>query len=218
MDWTRRALALLTLNSLAAVAFMRGRLAGDVAEAAVPPGTGGRAGLRRHFPNVVLTDQHGREHRFYDDLVKNRKVVINFMYTECSDTCPRTTANLVQLQNRFGDRFGRDVFFLSLSLTPERDTPQRLTEYARGYNVRPGWSFLTGKMDDIDRVRRAIGMYNGPDITEHIGLLTYGNEREGKWGATPTLSSTDQIYWAVTRRIDPFVAQPWPATAAEREL
>jgi hypothetical protein len=66
-------------------------------------------------------------------------------------------------------------------------------------------------------VRRSLGVYDNPDVSQHLGILTYGNEREGKWGATPTLASADHIAWTVTRRIDPWVAQPWPARGSSQE-
>jgi hypothetical protein len=72
-------------------------------------------------------------------------------------------------------------------------------------------------MDDVDRVRRSLGVYDNADVSQHLGILTYGNEPEGKWGATSTLASADQIAWSVTRRIDPWVAQPWPARASNQE-
>jgi protein SCO1/2 len=169
------------------------------------------------LPNVEFRTQHNRRVKFYDDLVKNKKVLINFMYTECSGTCPRTTANLVKVQKMFGDRMGRDVFFLSVSLTPDRDTPEKLKAYAEEQGCGDGWYFLNGNIDDVDRLRRSLGVYDNADISQHIGILTYGNEREGKWGATSTLASADHIAWTVTRRIDPWVAQPWPARGSSQE-
>lgn len=72
------------------------------------------------------------------DLIKGKKVLINFMYTECGGICPRTTANLVKVQEAFGDRLGRDVVFISISLTPDRDTPARLKAYAAAHGCRDG--------------------------------------------------------------------------------
>src|SRR5262245_54554797 len=61
-----------------------------------------------YFPNVVLRTHEDREVRFYDDLLKNKIVVINFMYATCERICPLVTANLVQVQKLLGDRVGRD--------------------------------------------------------------------------------------------------------------
>ncbi len=87
----------------------------------------------RYLPNVAPTTHEGRRVRFYDDLIKDKIVVINFMYTRCADgTCPVTTANLVQVQRLLKDRVGRDIFFYSLTLPPEHDPPPRAREVRAG--------------------------------------------------------------------------------------
>jgi protein SCO1 len=217
MDEGRRSLALLALKAGSLVGLgssllpaMRGR-----AEKPGLPGTGSRSELRaRYFPNLAFRRQDGRRVRFYDDLIEGKKVLINFMYTECANTCPRTTANLVKVQDAFGDRVGRDVFMVSISLTPERDTPERLQAYSRTYGCRKGWDFVTGRTEDVDRLRLALGLYDSPDVTQHLGLLTFGNEPEARWGATSVLASPEQIVWEVKNRIDGWTDEPWPSRTA----
>src|SRR3989442_13559410 len=137
---------------------------------------------RYHLPNVELVTHDGKKVRFYDDLVKDRKVVINFMYTNCADgTCPITTANLVQVQKLLGDRGGRAIFFYSITLSPDHDTPAVLPRHARAYSVPPGWPLLTGKPEHLERVRKALGFpYAAPagDATKttHGGMFRYGTE------------------------------------------
>jgi protein SCO1/2 len=166
--------------------------------------------LRRHFPNVPLRTHDGRDVRFYDDLVKGKKVLINFTYTNCTRTCPRTTENLRRVQEMLGDRIGRDIFIVSLSLDPERDTPETLRMYAAHNGARPGWTFATGTREDIDTVRRRLGLYDNPDYTQHMGILTFGNEPEGKWAATFALDKPENIVFNLLRRVDPFKFAPWP--------
>ena len=76
-----------------------------------------------YFPNTLLTDQDGRQVRFFDDLIKGKVVVINFIFTSCSDSCPLETARLRQVQKLLGDRVGKDIFFYSISIDPLSDTP-----------------------------------------------------------------------------------------------
>ena len=166
--------------------------------------------MRKHFPNVPLRTHDGRSVRFYDDLVKGRKVIINFTFTSCTGTCPRTSANLARVQEMLGDRIGRDISIVSISIDPEHDTPERLAEYARTFDARPGWTFATGRLDDINAIRRRLGLYDSEDITQHMGLLTFGNEPEGKWGATPALDTPKNILYYVLRRVDPFQYTVWP--------
>src|ERR1044071_10046112 len=111
-----------------------------------------------HFPNVELLTQDGKKVRFYDDLIKGKIVAIDLIYTTCKYNCPLETARLVQLQKLLGDRMGKDVFFYSISIEPETDTPEVLKAYAEKYHVGPGWLFLTGKLADIKLLSHKLGL------------------------------------------------------------
>jgi protein SCO1 len=219
MDESRRTMSLMALNTVALAGltpwFLSHVRQADAQEAPVDVLTSRKNEIARHLPNIELRTQENRPVRFYDDLVKGKKVLINFMYTDCTKTCPTTTANLVKVQNAFGDRMGRDVFFLSVTLTPDHDTPERLREYAAQHGCGRGWSYLTGSVEDITRLRRHLGVYNdNPDVSQHVGILTYGNEPEGKWGATAALAPSGQIVRTVTAKFDGWVARPWPERAS----
>jgi protein SCO1/2 len=89
--------------------------------------------------------------------MKDRKVLINFIFTRCEQACPLDTAKLAQVQKLLGPRVGRDIFMYSITLDPAHDTPEALKAYAGKFGARPGWLFLTGKREDIDRVRFTLG-------------------------------------------------------------
>src|SRR5712691_5291934 len=131
-------------------------------------------------------------------------VLINFLYVTCGDICPLTTANLVQVQNALGERLGREVFMYSITLDPQTDTPEVLKQYAEGYGAKRGWYFLTGQDEDIQMLRRKLGLYDrdpgiDADRTQHVGLVVYGNEATGRWGAVPALLAPERIVRAVLR-------------------
>jgi protein SCO1 len=137
-----------------------------------------------YFPNVELTDQDGNKVRFYDDLLRNKIVAINLIYTHCVDACPLETARLVQVQRKLGERVGKEVFFYSISIDPKRDTPEVLKAYAEKYHTGPGWLFLTGKKEDIDLISRKLGLYTEPNPNNRDGhrpSLMIGNESTGQW-------------------------------------
>lgn len=166
----------------------------NLLEALAPtPGldVGSREKLRdRYFPNVELTTHEGKKVRFYDDLIKDKIVVINFMYADCDGICPAITANLVKAQRLLGERMGRDIFMYSLTLRPEQDTPEALKHYAKMHRVKPGWLFLTGKPEDLEKLRRSLGFSTSnlkldQDRSNHIGMVKYGNERRQWWGMCP---------------------------------
>ena len=152
----------------------------------------------RHLPNVVLTTHEGKKVRFYDDLMKDKIVVINMMYATCEGVCPRITTNLQKVQKLLGDRVGRDIFFYSITLRPEKDTPQVLKGHVAMHKIQPGWLFLTGTPADIELLRRKLG-YVDPDPkvdadrSNHIGNVRYGNEALMLWAAAPGLSKASAI-------------------------
>ena len=187
--------------------------------AAAAPGRRDRVAFirDRHLPNIDLVTQEGRKVRFYDDLVRGKVVAINFMFATCSVACPVATKNLVEVQKSLGDRVGHEVTLLSVSLDPERDTPEVLRGYAEAHGVGPGWYFLTGKRDDIELLRRRLGAYDldpvvDADRKQHTGLVILGNEPVGRWKAISALSKPVRIRQAIERTILP--ASQWPTGEA----
>ena len=109
-------------------------------------------------PDFELTAQDGT--RFSMNKVKGKVVVVSFTYTSCTDTCPLLTAKMVAIQNKLGSDFGSKVFFVTVSMDPEVDSPEVLELYAKalGCNLE-GWAFLTGTEAEIQRVARDYGVY-----------------------------------------------------------
>jgi protein SCO1 len=137
-----------------------------------------------YFPNVTLTTHDGRQVKFYDDLIKGKTVAIDLIYTTCQYACPLETARLAQVQKLLGDRMGKDVFFYSITIDPEHDTPDVLKDYAEKYHAGPGWIFLTGKQEDIDLISKKLGLYTEPNPANkdgHAPALLVGNEPTGQW-------------------------------------
>jgi protein SCO1/2 len=137
-----------------------------------------------YFTNTPLVTQDGKTVHFYDDLIKGKSVVINFIYTECGDSCPLETAKLAQVQRLLGDRVGKNIFFYSISIDPKRDSPQALKAYAKKFHAGPGWYFLTGKKEDIELIRRKLGQAAAADqneLTDHSTSLVIGDEPTGQW-------------------------------------
>jgi protein SCO1 len=109
-------------------------------------------------PAFVLVDQRG--HRLSLADLRGKVLALSFVFTTCSDTCPIVTAKLVDIQRRLGGDFGRRVHFVSISVDPLTDTPERLRAYAARFNAdTPGWSFLTGTPAQIENVVLRFGAY-----------------------------------------------------------
>ncbi len=154
-----------------------------------------------YFPNVPVVSQDGQTFRFYDDLLKNKKVLIDFIYTRCESVCPLQTAKLAQVQKLLGPRIGRDIFIYSISLDPQYDTPERLKAYAEKFHARPGWLFLTGKREDIDSVRFKLGERNEKET--HGNTVKIGDVARGQWMRIPLTADTFYIATEVGKTLDP---------------
>src|SRR5262249_15396837 len=144
-------------------------------------------------------------------------VVVSFIYTNCPDICPLTTARLAQVEEKLGDIVGRDIFLVSLTVDPERDTPERLKSFATAFGAGPGWLFLTGKPEDIRAIndRRGAG---GRTRSEHRKKVSFGNEGPGGgagnavWGA-PARMTRD--FRARDQKGRARVPPPQPAAASD---
>ena len=148
--------------------------------------TSGSAQQRWHkayFPNVTLITQDGKKVRFYDDVIKGKVVAINFIYTTCPDVCPMDTAALRRVQKLVGPRMGRDVFFYSISLDPKNDTPAALRKYMKTFDVGPGWTFLTGRPQDIALLQNKFGIrpVTPGALSAHDTRYVMGNEAIARW-------------------------------------
>ncbi len=203
------------LLGLAALAPFAGTIlstgaAARVHASSLDPQSEARENIRkRYFPNVTLQTQDGKHVRFYDDLVKDKIVTINFFFSNCDEVCPLVTANLVKVQKLLGDLVGRDIFMNSITLKPEEDSPATIKKYMHTFNAKPeGWTFLTGKPNDIEFLRKSLGFtYPEPaidkDKTQHIGNVRYGNEPLMLWGACPGMAHAPFIAESISWMIRP---------------
>jgi protein SCO1/2 len=109
-------------------------------------------------PAFTLMAQDGQ--RLALNALRGKVVVITFIYASCADACPLVTAKMTGLQDELGEAFGPKVFFISITVDPERDTPEILTRYAQAHGANlSGWAFLTGRPDEIRAVARQYGIY-----------------------------------------------------------
>jgi len=149
-----------------------------------------------YVPNVPVVTQDGRTLKFYDDLIKDKIVVLSFIYTSCKDICPLATSRLGEAQERLGDRVGRDIFFYSISIDPEHDTPERLKQYADAFHAGPGWQFLTGLPEDIQTIRFKFGDRR-PELIDHRNDVVLGNGTTGEWQRENALGDIEHFVRAI---------------------
>jgi protein SCO1 len=170
----------------AAAALERGLWPGDGRPRFPSPGTPRETIQRRHLPNVPLVTHDGRRVRFYDDLVRDKKVVLTFFSSRALTESYTVTRNLAALQRLFGRRIGADMFLYTIARNPERDTPVALRNWAAQSGAGPGWTFLSGRPAEVETLRRALG-FTSDDPAEDanprfaVGIVRYGSEPEMRW-------------------------------------
>jgi protein SCO1 len=153
----------------------------------------------------ILIDQDGRPVKFASQAIGDRIVVINFIYTTCGTVCPLISATFKQLQDKLGQRLGKDVWLVSISLDPVTDTPARLKEYAARYHAKPGWLWLTGNATDVEQVLNGLGTTSA-NFREHAPLILVGDGKSGLWVRFNTLMGPQHIraeldgLWAARKR------------------
>ncbi len=137
-------------------------------------------------------NQYGESMRLYSDLLRGKVVVIHVFFSKCSNTCPLMLATYQKLQDHLGDRLGRDVHLISLTVNPENDRWEALRDHAARLKVRRGWYFLTGSSDDVGLALRKLGLAVSRR-EEHSNLFIVGNEPTGLWKKVQGLAPAEQI-------------------------
>lgn len=171
------------------------------------PGSGQDDPALTYFGDTVLVDQDGKPQRLYTDLIKDRTVLIHVGFSRCTSICPMATASLKRIQARLGERLGRDVHILSITIDPEYDTPARLKEYAARLEAGPGWRFLTGKPEDVETVLRKLGLWAAAP-EKHPALLVFGNLRTGLWKKAFALADAEEVVTVAESVFDDAGAEP----------
>lgn len=151
-------------------------------------------------PDVALVDASGRERKLKSEVMGERVVVVNFVFTTCTTVCPISSAILAQVQQRLGVQVGKDVQLVSISVDPQRDTPARLKAYASKVGAGAGWTWLTGRKEVVDGVLKAFGAYaTRPE--DHPAMMLIGSARTGRWTRMYGFPSATEVLAQVTQHV-----------------
>jgi cytochrome oxidase Cu insertion factor (SCO1/SenC/PrrC family)/DNA-binding beta-propeller fold protein YncE len=144
------------------------------------------------IPDVEVLDQDGNALHFYSDLIKDKTVAINFIFTNCTTICPPLAATFARVQKEMGDKVGKDVHFISISVDPLTDTPERLKAWGAKFKAGAGWTFITGEKEQMDKLLNALGAAVSKR-EDHTPAMIIGNDAKGVWTRTYGLAKTGQI-------------------------
>jgi protein SCO1/2 len=157
--------------------------ASAAAEVNTNAGYASHASSKMKIPDVEMLDQNGNKVHFYTDLVRGKTVAINFIFTTCTTICPPLGATFARVQKDLGERVGRDVQLISISVDPVTDTPERMKAWGAKFHAAEGWTLVTGQKPQVDELLRALGA-GVASPAEHTPALLIGNDLTGQWTRT----------------------------------
>ena len=166
------------------------------------------------IPDVEVLDQNGNALHFYSDLIKGKTVAINFIFTNCTTICPPLAATFARVQKDLGDKTGRDVHFISISVDPLTDTPERLKAWGAKFKAGDGWTFVTGDKQEIDKLLNALGA-SVSRREDHTPTVIVGNDLKGVWTRTYGLTKSAQMEGLIMDVIEGKVDESLPKETAK---
>ena len=167
-------------------------VAAQTVNPAKPEPTAAESPAHKYFTDVVLLNQNGERMRLYSDLLRGKVVIIDSFFATCQGSCLPMNRNLEKVQEALGDRIGKDVYIISISVDPAVDTPASLKEYAKKLHAKPGWYFLTGDKQNVDFALTKLGQFVN-DKQDHLNFFIIGNERTGLWKKAFGLARSDEL-------------------------
>ena len=157
---------------------------------------------REYFTDLPLVTQHGEEVQFYTDVLKDQVVLISFIFTYCPSACPLITQKMRAARDLLGEELGADLRLVSISIDPERDTPEAMKEFAERQQADGNWLFLTGAPENINQIVQRLGQYN-PDVEMHSTLLIAGNVNARHWTKIPPMEGPAGVAESLRSLIEP---------------
>ena len=130
--------------------------------------------------SLSMLNQFGDKVDLRKDVIGDKIVVIDFVYTTCTTVCPVVSSILSMVQKHFGDQMDKDVVLISITVDPARDTPHRLLSYSKNFNLGSGWSWLTGDKKSVDKALSALGAYT-PNFEDHPAMMLIGDDSKSEW-------------------------------------
>ena len=147
------------------------------------------------IPDTPLVDHTGRGVRFRSDLVEGHVVAINFIFTTCTTICPVQGALFADLQREMApldQQPGPPIRYLSISIDPAVDTPERLVAWASRFGDAPDWTLLTGDKSEVDHLLKGLGVFSALK-EDHAPILLLGNATTDTWRRASAFAPPDQL-------------------------
>jgi protein SCO1 len=145
-----------------------------------------------YFSNLPVLDQRSQKKPFYDSYIRDQLVLIDFIFTRCKDICPVTTQKFARVQKLLPGHPAENVRLISITVDPEHDSPGELLKFISEQGIVPGWSFLTGKKENIDWINYRLGGFT-EEPQQHNTVIIVGNDQTGDWRKLPPDREAEEI-------------------------
>ena len=171
------------------------------------------ADSKTSISKMVSSEYHLQDHNGNEvllaDIIKDKVVVMNFIFTSCKTICPPMGANFAALKDQLGDRANDNLTMLSVSLDPATDTPERLKAWKQNFDKSDDnkWTLLTGDKNTVDQLLKDLGVFT-PLIEEHAPIIVMGSANNDEWIRTNGLASPEVLAGKVNEHLE----------AAEKEV
>lgn len=152
-----------------------------------------QSGAEKWFGGLTLIDQDGLRVRLYEDLMAGHVIVVNAFYTGCRAACPQVMGTLADLRGQLAID-GLAARFISITVDPEHDTPDRLALYARAMGADADWRMLSGDPATVRVALHKFGLDTKPDDpADHLNVLYMANLRTGLWEKAFSLAPLESL-------------------------
>jgi protein SCO1/2 len=129
---------------------------------------------------LSMLNRFGEKVNLLEDVIGERVVAINFVYTNCTTVCPVTSSIFSMVQTDIGAQMGAEVALITITVDPARDNPHRMRSFSKNFNPGDGWSWLTGEKASVDKALKSLGAYT-PNFEDHPAMVLIGDARHSKW-------------------------------------
>lgn len=155
---------------------------------------------RKYFSDSIVVDQHGKKHRFYSDLLKNKTVLINFGFTSCNGACPVAIKNLKEALKTLEKDLNKDqykdlsVIWVSVD---KKDSLELIKKFSKKMSIKESNFYLiSGDSSEMEGLIQKFGQkVNSPEL--HSNTVFVGNLKTGTWNKVVSLHGPTDLIKAV---------------------
>ncbi|WP_290704277.1 SCO family protein [Amphritea sp.] len=149
-----------------------------------------RSNQTYNVPPLTMVNQTSDAVNIQQLLNSDKPMMVNFIFTTCPTICPVLSSTFSVVNRKLAEE--KELTMISISIDPEEDTPAALQRYARKFEARDNWIFITGAIEDSIELQKAFDIYRGSKMNHEP--VTYLRSRADKpWTRLDGFPSSEQL-------------------------